>query len=47
MSGGVVRVIVNLLLADVISNAFFPAVYHLTKNSIFRGNANSTVSPMR
>ena len=47
MSGALVRVILNLLLADVTFNPFFPALCYLKQNSIFWGNANSTVSPIR
>ena len=47
MSGALVRVILNLLLAYVTFNPFIPALCSFKKNSISWGNANSTVSPMR
>ena len=46
MSGALVRVILNLLLADVTFNPFLPCAMFFQENSIFWGNANSTVSPI-
>ena len=40
MSGALVRVILNLLLAYVTFNPFIPALCSFKKNSISWGNAN-------